>query len=208
MTTRITGGTHRGRRLRVPATAGLRPTSERVRSALFSVLGPDAVAGKRVADLYAGTGAIGLDALSRGAGWVDFVERNGRLCGALSARLREWSLSDRAKVYRASVLAALDTRIGGQLGGYDLVVADPPYRQAEAGELDALLERLQSARLVNPGGLVVLEHGASLWTGEGRPFPKGRYALETTRTYGDTAITVLSINPDGNTNGNSEHGGA
>ena len=200
MTTRITGGTHRGRRLRVPTARGLRPTSERVRAALFSVLGPDAVAGKRVADLYAGTGAIGLDALSRGAERVDFVERNGRLCAALTARLREWSLSDRAKVYRASVLTALDTRIGGQLGGYDLVIADPPYRQSAAGELDALLERLQSARLVNPGGLVVLEHGASLRTGE---FPSGRFALETTRTYGDAAITVLSANTEG---GGAENG--
>lgn len=167
---------------------GLRPTSERVRSALFSVLGSDAVAGKRVADLYAGTGAIGLDALSRGAEWVDFVERNGRLCGALSARLREWSFSDRAKVYRAAVLATLNALPGG----YDLVVADPPYRQAEVGELDTLLERLQPARLVNPGGLVVLEHGLNLWTGAPHPFPKGRFVLETTRTYGDTAITVLS----------------
>ena len=195
MTTRITGGTHRGRPLRVPAARGLRPTSERVRSALFSVLGPDAVAGKRVADLYAGTGAIGLEALSRGAEWVDFVERNGRLCGALTARLREWSLSDRAKVYRGSVLATLDALAGGRLGGYDLVIADPPYRQSEAGELDALLERLQSPRLLNPGGLAVLEHGANPRTGDRHPFLTrglGRFVLETTRTYGDAAITVLS----------------
>ena len=196
MTTRITGGTLRGRRLRVPASRGLRPTSERVRAALFSVLGPDAVAGKRVADLYAGTGAIGLDALSRGAEWVDFVERNGRLCGTLSARLREWSLDGRAKVYRGSVLTALDKLPGG----YDLVIADPPYRQSAAGELDRLLERLQSARPVNPGGLVVLEHGANLWTGAERPIPTGGFSLETMRTYGDTAITVLSTQ--------SEQGGA
>ena len=150
------------------------------------------MAGKRVADLYAGTGAIGLEALSRGAEWVDFVERNGRLCGALTARLREWSLSDRAKVYRGSVLATLDALAGGRLGGYDLVIADPPYRQSEAGELDALLERLQSPRLLNPGGLAVLEHGANLWAGGSHPFPMGRFVLETTRTYGDAAITVLS----------------
>ena len=83
VTTRISGGIHRGRPLKTPSAPGLRPTSERVRAALFSIIGPEAVESKRVADLYAGTGALGLDALSRGAAWVSFVERNGRLCATL-----------------------------------------------------------------------------------------------------------------------------
>ena len=181
MTTRITGGSHRGRRLRTTTGPGLRPTSERVRAALFSIIGSDAVDGKRVADLYAGTGAIGLDALSRGAAWVDFVESNQRLCRELTERLRSWSLDARAKVYRRRVLSMLRNLPGG----YDLVIADPPY---ESRELADVVDRLQATRMVNPGGLVVLEHR----TGLKEEFATGRFELETTKTYGDTALTVLS----------------
>ena len=181
MTTRITGGSHRGRRLRTPPGPGLRPTSERVRAALFSIIGSDAIDGKRVADLYAGTGAIGLDALSRGAAWADFVESNGRLCRELTERLRSWSMDTRAKVHRGRVLNMLRSLPGG----YDLVVADPPY---SSGELGRVVDGLQSERLVNPGGLVVLEHRA----GPNENFAIGRFELETTKTYGDTALTVLS----------------
>lgn len=74
MTTRITGGAMRGRRLRSTKSAGLRPTPERVRSAIFSIVGAEAVESARVLDLYAGTGALGFEALSRGASWCDFVE--------------------------------------------------------------------------------------------------------------------------------------
>ena len=134
-----------------------------------------------MADLYAGTGAIGLDALSRGAAWVDFVESNRRLCGELTKRLRSWSLDTRARVYRGRVLNML----GRLPGGYDLVVADPPY---SSDELMGVVERLHSEQLVNPGGLVVLEHRSGV-TGE---FATGRFELETIKTYGDTALTVLS----------------
>ncbi len=181
MTTRITGGSHRGRRLRTSTGAGLRPTSERVRAALFSIIGSEAVDGKRVADLYAGTGSIGLDALSRGAAWVDFIESNRRLCGELTQRLRSWSMETRARVYRGRVLSLLNSLPGG----YDLVVADPPYSSTELADV---VDRMQSARLVNPGGLVVLEHRS----GSTEEFATGRFDLETTKRYGDTELTVLS----------------
>ena len=87
MATRITGGILRGRVLRSPAVAGLRPTSERVRAALFSIIGSDAVEGKRVVDLYAGTGALGMDALSRGAEHVDFVEQSSEDCARQSENI-------------------------------------------------------------------------------------------------------------------------
>ena len=181
MATRITGGILRGRVLRSPAVAGLRPTSERVRAALFSIIGSDAVEEKRVADLYAGTGALGLDALSRGAEHVDFVEQSGRLCSAIREHLRQWSLTPRARVHRGKVL----DRIESLLGGYDLVMADPPYGSSE---IERLVARLQSARLVKPGGVVVLEHRSD----NVQDYAVGRFSLETTRKYGDTAITVLS----------------
>ena len=161
--------------------AGLRPTSERVRAALFSIIGSEAVEGKRVADLYAGTGSIGLDALSRGAAWVDFVESDRRLCRELTERLRSWSLETRARVYRGRVLSLLRSLPGG----YDLVVADPPYRSVELADV---VDRLQPARMVNPGGLVVLERRS----GSNVELTTGRFELETTKRYGDTELTVLS----------------
>ncbi len=134
-----------------------------------------------MADLYSGTGAIGLDALSRGAAWVDFVESNNRLCRELTERLHSWSLNDRAKVYRGRVLSMLKSLPGG----YDLVVADPPYSLSELADV---VDELQPERMVNPGGLLVLEHRA----GPSEHFAIGRFELETTKTYGDTALTVLS----------------
>lgn len=181
MTTRITGGSHRGRVISAPRARGLRPTSERARAALFSIIGDGAARGRRVADLYAGTGALGIEALSRGAAWVDFVEANARLCAALRARLAEWRLDDRAKVYRGRTLKAIETLAGG----YDLILADPPY---DSGETGRLLESLQSPDLLADGGIAVLEHRAGLEI----ELPTGRLALKTTKTYGDTAITALS----------------
>ncbi len=180
MTTRITGGSHRGRVLKAPPAPGLRPSSERVRAALFSIIGADAVRGRRLADLYAGTGALGIDALSRGAAWVDFVEKSGRLCAALRARLKSWSLDTRARVHRGRVLKLIEALPGG----YDLVLADPPYA---SDELTGLVDRLQSARLLNEGGIVALEHSSDGKT----ELAAGRLRLETTKTYGDTSITVL-----------------
>lgn len=181
MTTRISGGIHGGRTLRTPPVKGLRPTSERVRAALFSIIGPEAVEGKRVADLYAGTGALGLEALSRGAAWVSFVERNGRLCSAIREHVRLLKLDSQAEVHRGAVLRI----VGALQGGYDLVMADPPY---DSDELVDLVEVLQSPRLVNTGGLVILEHRSD--SEEEHAF--GRFSLETARTYGDTGITILT----------------
>ena len=136
-----------------------------------------------MADLYAGTGALGLEALSRGAAWVDFVEANPRLCAALRARLAEWRLDDRAKVHRGRTLKTIETLAGG----YDLILADPPY--GDSGELDRLLDRLQTPGLLANGGLAVLEHRAGVEI----DIPIGRLELKTTKTYGDAAITALSV---------------
>ena len=182
MTTRITGGSHRGRVISAPRARGLRPTSERARAALFSIIGDAAARGRRVADLYAGTGALGIEALSRGAAWVDFVEANARLCAALRARLAEWRLDDRAKVHKGRTLKALESLPGG----YGLILADPPY---DSGETSRLLDKLQSPGLLADGGIAVLEHRA----GDEIKLPIGRLALKTTKTYGDTAITALSV---------------
>lgn len=136
-----------------------------------------------MADLYAGTGALGIEALSRGAAWVDFVEANPRLCAALRARLADWRLADRAKVYKGKTLRTIEALAGG----YDLILADPPY--GDSGEMGRLLDRLQSPGLLAEGGLAVLEHRAGV---ELKLATNGMLALKTTKTYGGAAITALS----------------
>ena len=181
VTTRISGGIHGGRTLRTPSVAGLRPTSERVRAALFSIIGPEAVVGRRVADLYAGTGALGLDALSRGAEWVSFVERNGRLCSAIREQLLLLEIEAQGRVHRGAVLRVIESLPSE----YDLIMADPPY---DSSELAELVEALQSPRLLKAGGLLVLEHRAD----NDEEYAVGRFSLKTSRTYGDTGITILT----------------
>jgi len=180
VTTRISGGSHKGRLIRTPAAANLRPTSERVRSAIFSIIGPEAVLDKRVLDLYAGTGVLGIEALSRGAAWADFVERNGRLCNALRKLLRQLSLESNATVVQSQVSRAWPALAGG----YDLVFADPPYDSDEIGELASAL---QKPGLIAKGGLVVVEYRAGADPIES----SGVLTHVTDRRYGDTAITIL-----------------
>lgn len=181
MTTRISGGSHKGRLIRTPKAANLRPTSERVRSAIFSIIGPEAVQQKRVLDLYAGTGVLGIEALSRGAVWAEFVERNGRLCTALRKLLSQLSLESNANVVQAQVSRAWPELAGGK---YDLVFADPPY---DSDEIWKLTSGLQMPGLMAEGGLVVIEYRAG-----SDPVELGGALMHVTdRRYGDTAITVL-----------------
>jgi 16S rRNA (guanine966-N2)-methyltransferase len=179
MVLRITGGIHRGRRLRSSGGAGLRPTSDRVRSAIFSILGQDAAEGARVLDLYAGTGALGLEALSRGAAQADFVEASARRCQQIREHLRELSLAEKGKVYAGRVervLASLS-------GGYDLVLADPPY---EMDSWDSLMALLNEGGLLNEDCFVVVEHRHDTeLAGE-----YGKLFLVTRRRYGDTAVSI------------------
>lgn len=181
MTTRITGGSHRGRRLRVPKGTGLRPTTERVRGAIFSVLGAGAVEGERVLDLFAGTGALGIEALSRGASGADFVEANGRLAQQLQKNLAELALADRCRVHRRTVARAIATLEGP----YGLVFADPPYGSVD---LDVLMRSLNEASLVRRGGLVVVEHRST----EPMADAYGRLVQTHDRRYGDTSVRIYS----------------
>lgn len=179
---RIVGGALRGRRLRVPER-GVRPTSERVREAVFDILG-SRVAGARVLDLYAGTGALGIEALSRGAASAAFVEGERSVARALEENLERLGLSDRAAV----AVAPLDRgRVPAELPGpWDLVFLDPPY----AGDAGARwLAALASAPWPPSGGLVVLERRrGSLAAPEG-------LVLLTERRYGDTVVGIYHAGP-------------
>jgi|TARA_B100001971_G_C18265668_1_gene592021 16S rRNA (guanine966-N2)-methyltransferase len=180
VTTRISGGVHKGRLVRTPRSAGLRPTSERVRAAVFSIIGAGSVTGKKVLDLYAGTGAFGIDALSRGASSADFVEHNHVLCTAIRGHLRELSLDSIGKVHRSKVHRMLPN----MKGAFDLVIADPPY---DSDEFDTVLDELQRPGLIADNGIVVLEYRTDADSIKN----VGGFRRLTDRTYGDTAITIL-----------------
>lgn len=166
--------------IRTPAVGNVRPTSERVRSAIFSIIGPEAVLGKRVLDLYAGTGVLGIEALSRGAVWAEFVERNPRLCTAIRKLLRQLSMESSGSVVQSTVSRAWSALEGG----YDLVFADPPYDSDEIGELAIALQR---PGLIVKGGLVIVEYRF----GSDPIEAGGALTHVTDRRYGDTAITIL-----------------
>jgi len=175
---RVIGGSARGRRLKGPQGPGTRPTSDLVRGVIFDILQSMGIDLSRVLDLYAGTGALGIEALSRGAGWCDFVERNHRSCGTIRQNLAVTGLAAKAAVHALSA-----TQVPDRLQGpYTLVLADPPYADERALEdLDALA----TPPLVAPEAVLVLEHSRRK---EAPPALGGR-TLRQTRRHGDTCVS-------------------
>ena len=165
---RIIAGEFGGRRLQQPADRRVRPTGERVREAWMSILGPE-IEGARVLDLYAGSGALGLEALSRGAASVDFVELAQASLAAIGANVAALGVGARTRVHRGDALRFVERL---EPGAYDLALADPPWAHDAAAQLVAHFRRRPFARILS------VEHRAA--TGlEG----------DETRRYGDTAIT-------------------
>lgn len=178
---RVIGGIARGRRLAGPPPGtATRPTSDKVREALYDIIG-DKVHDARVLDLFAGTGALGIEALSRGARHATFVDADRRLCNTIRKNLDTVRFADRAIVLCRDV-----RRVGPALRGpFDLVLIDPPY--GKGLERDAI-SMLLSDRLLAPDALVVVEHAR----GQSPVLPPGAETVltpEPTRTYGDTALT-------------------
>ena len=185
MTTRLTGGSQRGRLLKASRSAGLRPTSERVRAAVFSMIGPWAVEATGVLDLYAGTGALGIEALSRGAGSADFVESDAGRCRDIRANLESLGLADTGKVHVGRVEKAL-ARLDGSFG---LVLIDPPY---DADPWDEVMTQLDEGGMLEQEAIVVAEHSSRL---ELDP-AYGRLTRARSRRYGDTSVSLYSLGRD------------
>ena len=179
---RITGGELAGRKL-VRAPEGVRPTADRVRESLFARMGD--LADTQVLDLYAGTGALGIEALSRGAERVVFVERSSASLSALQRNLRNLDLSARAELERGDALACL-RRLARRRMRFDLVLADPPY-EALAG-LEAPLRFLLESDLVAPHATLVIERSRR------HAVPDvPRLAHRDSRRYGDTFVDWLEV---------------
>ena len=150
---RIIAGVAKGRRLVTLRTLALRPTPARVRETLFNILG-NRIGDARVADFFAGTGATGLEALSRGAGTVLFVEVHAPACRVIAKNLHACGLTERARVWQVDVLKALPLlKAAGET--FDLVFLDPPY---QTPLVEDTLEQLGDGLLITPQGRVVAEH--------------------------------------------------
>jgi 16S rRNA (guanine966-N2)-methyltransferase len=180
---RVIAGRLGGRRLKAPRGRATRPTSDRVREALFAMLGD--VNGARVLDLFAGTGALGIEALSRGAGRAVFVERDAAAVAALRENLAALDLGpDAAEVRRAEVLAALRSARRAK-ETYDLLFIDPPYERARRPDSDRWGRELSAllAPLLGPGARIVVESD--------RRAPLAlAVEVERQKRYGDTSITI------------------
>jgi 16S rRNA (guanine966-N2)-methyltransferase len=175
---RVIAGRLGGRRLVAPRGHATRPTSDRVREALFSALGP--IAGARVLDLFAGTGALGIEALSRGAVEAVFVENARPALAALRDNLRALDLAALARVVALPV-----ERAAGAVGAqpFDLVFADPPY--AAVASVPPVLAELAAAGALAAGARLVVEHASR----DPAPAIAG-FAPRPSRLYGDTAVTL------------------
>lgn len=181
---RVVAGDLRGRRLIAPSGTGTRPTSDRVKEALFSIIGP--VDGDRVLDLFAGSGALAIEALSRGAVMATCVDDDRGAAEAIAANASVLGVGDRLRVVRRGWRGALQAAIEAG-DAYDLVLADPPYDL-----LPVIAEEFGDAlaQVLAPGAVVVIEHARGAIMGAGG-VPGIAVERDTTRRYGDTEITVI-----------------
>lgn len=181
---RVVGGRFRGRPLAAPGHAGTRPTSDRVRESVFNILlhGIDgfAIEGIKVIDLFAGTGALGIEALSRGAAYCLFVEHDAEARGLIRRNIETLGLGGVTRIFRRD---ATDLGPSTQRGGFQLAFLDPPYGM-ELGE--RALHALADGSWLAPDAIAVLEERA-----DAQPSLPAAFRLLERRTYGDTAVLVL-----------------
>ena len=193
-------GLAKGRPLHAPRGSSVRPTSDKVKGALFSVLEAllysrrtevgaevapwEAWEGLRWLDLYSGSGALAIEALSRGAAWADLVDGSSIACRAIRRNLSETGLEAKARVRCRAVQAALagDSDLLSR-GGYDIIALDPPYADPE---LMTVLRSLAASPLLRDGGLLAVEHSRRVSLAEGY----GLLVLARRRIHGDTAFSV------------------
>jgi len=176
---RVIAGKAKGHQLKVPKGTAIRPATDLVRGAIFSILETTVSDWTLVLDLFAGSGAMGIEALSRGAGWVDFVDHEPRCCDIIRQNLEKTKLAAQAHVYCCSVAKAisfLDKE-------YNIIIMDPPYSDSS---INSLVARLATSKLVGTNSIVVVTHSPRLRL-------NSSYAplnLIKERRHGDSCIAV------------------
>ena len=176
---RIIAGKAKGHRLKGPKGTSTRPATGLVRGAIFSILETTNCDWSQVLDLFSGSGALGIEALSRGAGWVDFVERQRRCCDIIKQNLEKTKLTERAHVYCCSVTRALSFLDKE----YSIILMDPPYSNSSIGNVVA---QLATSKLVGTNSIVVVTHSPRLHL-------ESAYAtlnLAKEHRHGDSCIAV------------------
>ena len=179
---RVIGGTARGRRLKVPKGQTVRPTASRVKESLFNIL-PHDFSGMRVLDLFAGSGNVSIEALSRGAKEAILIDESARTAAVIRDNLTRLQLIDRAQVWTAAVFRSL-RKLNKTCKKFDFVFLDPPY---EKGFVEPTLKTIGQCDLLSDEGIVVAEHS-------GREKVESRYqnlVLNDQRRYGDTLLSFF-----------------
>ena len=176
---RVIAGKAKGHQLKVPKGTVTRPATDLVRGAIFSILENITDDWTQVLDLFSGSGALGIEALSRGAGWVDFVEREPRCCGIIRQNLEKTGLATQAHIYCCSVTKALSFLDKE----YNIILMDPPYSNSSIGNL---ITQLATSKLVGTNSIVVVTHSPHL------PLASTYAALNLIKEYrhGDSCIAV------------------
>jgi len=176
---RVIAGKAKGHRLKAPKRAATRPATDLVRGAIFSILETATTDWSQVLDLYAGSGSLGIEALSRGADWVDFVEHEPRCCDIIRQNLEKTKLADRAHVYCCGVgkaISFLDKE-------YSIVLMDPPYSNLSIGDV---VTQLATSKLVGASSIVVVTHSPHLSLDS----TYGPLNLVKERRHGDSCIAI------------------
>ena len=188
---RIVAGKFRGRAIAAPSHEGLRPTSDRVRESVFNILAHGIpgfeLTGARVIDLFAGTGALGIEALSRGAAYCLFVEDNADARALIRTNVESFGLTGETRIFRRD---ATDLGPAGNMESYAIAFLDPPYGK---GLAEKALAILGDGKWLQPGAIVVLEERAGVRI----DFPPP-YSVIDARNYGETAITFLRFEAGAN----------
>jgi len=176
---RVIAGTAKGHRLKAPKRHATRPATDLVKGAIFSILENITDSWERVLDLYSGSGGLGIEALSRGAGWVDFVDHAPRCCAIIRENLEKTRLSEHAHIYCCNVSKAfsfLDKE-------YDVILVDPPYADKSIGDT---IEQIANSKLAGKDTTVVVTHSPHLFLNQAYSVLK----MAKEHRHGDSYISI------------------
>ena len=193
---RVIAGEVKGFQLKGPPSRGTRPMADKIKGALFSMLGSLGVEPERVLDLYAGTGSIGIEALSRGATWAEFVEQNAAAAAVVRANLQHTRYTEASRVHQIPVASFLNQHRGWDASPYDFVIMDPPYADPA---IVPTLARVGASPLVQSGTIIAVGHSPRVEL----PETLGVLARLRHRCHGDSCFSVYQVDgvPDRNGEG-------
>lgn len=187
---RVISGSAKGRQLKAPPGLGTRPMTDRLKTSLFDTLTPYGIEGARVLDLYSGSGSLGIEMLSRGAEWADFVEQNASVCNIIKDNLQTTRLSDRARVNKMPVERFLSLKSEHEhtvdsTAQYDIILLDPPYADPA---IQRTLETIARSPLLAPDALVIIGHANRVKLAD--EYGEGLVKRVRHRAMGDSAFSI------------------